>query len=312
MSKKIVAVTACAAGIAHTYMAAKSIKKAAKKMSYEVKVETNGAIGAENVLTPEEIENADLVLVASEIKIDPIRFTGKPLYVTKSIPAIEDSEALIKKAFAEAEVFGKKGSKVGNIQIGNDKDKVTFLTHVMSGISYMVPMVIAAGLLLTIANLYAFQRDDLGRIVKWGFDNTTQMGFLMEKLFYVGQMGFKLMIPLFAGFVANSIADKPAIAPAMIGAYLVNDPEFLGTEASGGFIGAIIVAFIVGYMVKGLKKIKWPKIVMPIVPIMIIPFIATAVISLIVLYIIGNPISMGMDARTIIIFLGLSVKMARV
>ncbi|WP_285118503.1 PTS fructose transporter subunit IIC [Lactococcus petauri] len=296
MSKKIVAVTACAAGIAHTYMAAESIEKAAKKMGYEVKVETNGAIGAENVLTPEEIENADLVLVASDIKIDPIRFTGKPLYVTKSIPAIEDSEALIKKAFAEAEVFGKKGSKVGNIQIGNDKDKVTFLTHVMSGISYMVPMVIAAGLLLTIANLYAFQRDDLGRIVKWGFDNTTQMGFLMEKLFYVGQMGFKLMIPLFAGFVANSIADKPAIAPAMIGAYLVNDPEFLGTEAGGGFIGAIIVAFIVGYMVKGLKKIKWPKIVMPIVPIMIIPFIATAVISLIVLYIIGNPISVGMDA----------------
>ena len=240
MSKKIVAVTACAAGIAHTYMAAESIEKAAKKMGYEVKVETNGAIGAENVLTPEEIENADLVLVASDIKIDPIRFTGKPLYVTKSIPAIEDSEALIKKAFAEAEVFGKKGSKVGNIQIGNDKDKVTFLTHVMSGISYMVPMVIAAGLLLTIANLYAFQRDDLGRIVKWGFDNTTQMVFLMEKLFYVGQMGFKLMIPLFAGFVANSIADKPAIAPAMIGAYLVNDPEFLGTEAGGGFIGLLL------------------------------------------------------------------------
>ena len=166
----------------------------------------------------------------------------------------------------------------------------------MSGISYMVPMVIAAGLLLTIANLYAFQRDDLGRIVKWGFDNKTQMGFLMAKLFYVGQIGFKLMIPLFAGFVANSIADKPAIAPAMIGAYLVNDPEFLNTKAGGGFIGAIIVAFIVGYMVKGLKKVKWPKLLVPIVPIMIIPFIATAVIMLIVLYVIGNPIAVGMDA----------------
>ncbi len=160
----------------------------------------------------------------------------------------------------------------------------------------MVPMVIAAGLLLTIANLYAFQRDDLGRIVKWGFDNKTQMGFLMAKLFYVGQIGFKLMIPLFAGFVANSIADKPAIAPAMIGAYLVNDPEFLNTKAGGGFIGAIIVAFIVGYMVKGLKKVKWPKLLVPIVPIMIIPFIATAVIMLIVLYVIGNPIAVGMDA----------------
>ncbi|AEB07042.1 PTS system, fructose subfamily, IIC subunit [Coriobacterium glomerans PW2] len=296
MGRRIVAVTACAAGIAHTYMAAESIEQAAKRMGYEVKVETNGAIGAENVLTPQDIEDADLVIIASDINIDPIRFTGKPLFVTKSIPAIEDAESLIERAFDEAEVFGKKGTKIGRIQIGSDKEKVNFLTHVMSGISYMVPMVIAAGLILTIANLYAFQRDDLGRIVKWGFDNTTQMGYLMEKLFYVGQVGFKLMIPLFAGFVANSIADKPAIAPAMIGAYLVNDPEFLGTEAGGGFIGAIVVAFIVGYLVKALKRIPWPKIVLPIVPIMIIPFLATSVITLIVLFIIGNPISVGMDA----------------
>lgn len=296
MAKKIVAVTACAAGIAHTYMAAESIEQAAKKLGYEVKVETNGAIGAENVLTAEDIEQADLVLIAADIKIDPIRFTGKPLYVTKSIPAIENAASLIKTAFEEAEVFGKKGSKVGKIQIGNDKEKIGFFTHVMSGISYMVPMVIAAGLILTIANIYAFQKDDLGRIVKWGFDLDTNMGFLMSKLFYVGQVGFKLMIPLFAGFVANSIADKPAIAPAMMGAYLVNDPEFLGAEAGGGFIGAIIVAFIVGYMVKGLKKIKWPKLLIPIVPIMIIPFIATLVITLIVLYVIGTPIAIGMDS----------------
>ncbi|MFT8761712.1 MAG: fructose PTS transporter subunit IIB, partial [Lacticaseibacillus paracasei] len=296
MERKIVAVTACAAGIAHTYMAAESLEQAAKKMGYEIKVETNGAIGAENVLTIKDIEQADVVIVASDIKIDPIRFTGKRLFVTKSQQAIEDSEALINQALEEAQVFGKKGAKVGKVQIGNDKEKVNFFTHIMSCISYMVPMVIAAGLILTIANLYAFQKDDLGRIVKWGFDNKTQMGFLMAKLFYVGQIGFKLMIPLFAGFVANSIADKPAIAPAMIGAYLVNDPEFLNTKAGGGFIGAIVVAFLAGYMVKGLKKIKWPKLLVPIVPIMIIPFIATAVITLIVLYIIGNPIAIGMDA----------------
>lgn len=295
MTKNIVAVTACAAGIAHTYMAAESLEQAGKKLGYNVKVETNGAIGAENVLTAEDIESADLVLVAADIKIDPMRFTGKPLFVTKSIPAIEDPEALIAKAFEEAEIFGKKGSKVGKIQIGNDKEKVNFFTHIMSGISYMVPMVIAAGLILTIANLYAFQKDDLGRIVEWGFNTDTQMGLLMSKLFYVGQVGFKLMIPLFAGFVANSIADKPAIAPAMIGAYLANDPDFLGAEAGGGFIGAIAVAFIVGYMVKALKKINWPKLIKPIVPIMIIPFLATLAITLIVLYVIGTPISLAMD-----------------
>lgn len=293
--KKIIAVTACATGIAHTYMAAEALEKAAEKLGYQIKVETNGAIGVENSLTAEDIEAADLVIIASDIKIDPIRFSGKPLYVTKSTPAIEDAEKLIDTAFSNAKLFGKKGTKVGKIQIGNDKEKTTIFTHLMSGISYMIPMVVAAGLILLIANLYAFQKDDLGHIVNWGFDTDTSLGFLMSKLFYIGQIGFKLMIPLFAGFVANSIADKPAIAPAMIGAYLVNNPEFLGANAGGGFIGAIIVAFIVGYMVKGLKQVKWPKLLQPIVPIMIIPFIGTSVISLIVLYIIGSPLANGMD-----------------
>jgi PTS system fructose-specific IIC component len=127
MSKKVVAVTACAAGIAHTYMAAESIERAAKKMGYEVKVETNGAIGAENVLTSEDIENADLVLIASDIKIDPIRFTGKPLYVTKSIPAIEDSEALIKKAFEERRKYSvKKAARSEIFKLGMIKIKSPF------------------------------------------------------------------------------------------------------------------------------------------------------------------------------------------
>lgn len=295
MTKSIVAVTACAAGIAHTYMAAESIEKAAKASGYYIKVETNGAIGAENVLSDEDIEQADLVIIAADIKIDPIRFTGKRLFVTDSNDAINDGQALIERAEKEATVFGKKGSKVGKIQIGNNKEKTNFFTHVMSDISYMIPMVIAAGLILTIANLYAFQKDDMGRIVKWGFDTHTQMGLLMSNLFQVGQVGFKLMIPLFAGFVANSIADKPAIAPAMIGAYIANDAELLHAKAGGGFIAALLVAFIVGYFVKALKKIKWPKIVQPIVPIMIIPFIATLFISLIVFYVIGQPIAAGMD-----------------
>ncbi|GAF38806.1 PTS system, fructose-specific IIB component [Agrilactobacillus composti DSM 18527 = JCM 14202] len=188
MSKKIVAVTACAAGIAHTYMAAEAIEQAAKEKGYDVKVETNGSIGAENVLTTEDIANADLVLVAADIKINPIRFSGKPLYVTDSNAAIADGAGLIDTALKDAKVFGEKGSKVGNIQIGNDHSKVNFFTHIMSGISYMIPMVIAAGLILAIANVYAFQRDDMGRIVKWGFDNKTAMGGLMANLFQVGQV----------------------------------------------------------------------------------------------------------------------------
>ncbi|WP_194192105.1 fructose-specific PTS transporter subunit EIIC [Clostridium chrysemydis] len=293
MNKKIVAITACAAGIAHTYMAAESLNKAGNKKGYKIKVETQGSIGAENVLTEKEIEEADVVIVAADISIDLMRFTGKKVFVAKSIDAIKDPEALIEKAFNEGEIFGAKGTKVGKVTLGKTDNK--FVTHIMSGISYMVPMVIAAGLLLAVANIFAFQKNDLGQIVNWGFDTSTQLGYLMSKLFAVGQVGFKLMIPLFAGFVANSIADKPAIAPAMIGAYLANDPEFLGTQTGGGFISAILVAFIVGYLVKGLKKLKWPKILQPLLAIMIIPLIATFVITIIVLYMIGGPIAGLMD-----------------
>lgn len=295
MAYKVVGVTACAAGIAHTYMAAEALEKAAKQKGYEVKIETNGAIGAENVLSEEDIKTADLVVIAADIKISPIRFTGKRLYVTNSNDAINDAPALLEKAQKEAKVFGKKGTKVGHVQIGNAHKKNNFFTHVMSGISYMIPMVIAAGLILAIANVYAFQKDDMGRIIKWGFDTKTGMGQFMSNMFQVGQAGFKLMIPLFAGFTAKSIADKPAIAPAMIGAYLCNDADLLGTKAGGGFIGALIVAFIVGYFVKAMKKIKWPKFIQPIVPIMIIPFVATLFISVLVFYVIGKPIGAGMD-----------------
>ena len=294
MNKRIVAVTACAAGIAHTYMAAESLEKAAKKAGYKIKVETQGSIGAENVLTEKDIETADVVIIAADINIDLMRFSGKRVLSVKSIDAIKAPEALIKRAYDEAKVFGAKGTKVGKVTLG--KTENNFVKHIMSGISYMTPMVIASGILLAIANIFAFQANELGQIVNWGFDTSTQMGFFMSKLFEVGQVGFKLMIPLFAAFVANSIADKPAIAPAMIGAYLVNDATYLGTQTGGGFLGAILVAFIVGYLVKGLKKIKWPKILQPLLAIMIIPLIATFAIMVIVTYLIGNPIAGLMDS----------------
>lgn len=294
MNKKIVAVTACAAGIAHTYMAAESLEKAAKKTGYKIKVETQGSIGAENVLTEKDIETADVVIIAADINIDLMRFSGKRVLSVKSIDAIKAPEALIKRAYDEAKVFGAKGTKVGKVTLG--KTENNFVKHIMSGISYMTPMVIASGILLAIANIFAFQANELGQIVNWGFDTSTQMGFFMSKLFEVGQVGFKLMIPLFAAFVANSIADKPAIAPAMIGAYLVNDATYLGTQTGGGFLGAILVAFIVGYLVKGLKKIKWPKILQPLLAIMIIPLIATFAIMVIVTYLIGSPIAGLMDS----------------
>ena len=281
MSKHIVAITACAAGIAHTYMAAESLEQAGKKRGDSVRVETQGSIGAENILTEQEIREADVVIVAADIDIDLARFAGKRVLKVRSVDAIKDANALIERALNEATLYGEKGSKAGSITLGKTENPI--IKHIMSGISYMVPMCIAAGLLLAIANVFAFQKDDLGRIVNWGFDNKTAMGYFMQKLFMVGQTGFKLMIP-------------PAIAPAMIGAYIANDPEFLGTQTGGGFLSAILVAFIVGYFVKGMKRIPWPKIVQPLTGIMIIPFVTTLFIMIVVLFLIGQPIAFAMDA----------------
>ena len=295
MTRHIVAITACAAGIAHTYMAAEALEQVGLEDDFFIKVETQGSIGAQNTLTEQEINDATVVIIASDIEIDLSRFAGKRLYKTRPKAAIVDPRALIKEAEEKALVFGSKGTKIGSLTLGKTTEN-GFVQHIMSGISYMVPMVIAAGLLLAIANVYAFQRDDLGRMISWGFDQSDPIGNFMFHLFKVGQIGFALMIPLFAGFVANSIADRPAIAPAMLGAYMANDPSFLGTDAGGGFLSAILVAFLVGYFVKYLKKISWPKIVQPLVPIMIIPLISTFFITVVVLYLIGHPIAEAMNA----------------
>ncbi|NBJ67867.1 MULTISPECIES: fructose-specific PTS transporter subunit EIIC [Clostridia] len=292
--KKIVGVTACSAGIAHTYMAAESLEKAGVAKGYEMKVETQGSIGVENKLTPLEIEEADVVILAVEINIDMSRFVGKRVLRVRAAEAIKNPETLIERALNQATTYGEKGTKAGIAKMGKTEEG-GFFQHIMAGISYMIPMVIASGLILAIANVYAFQKDEAGRIVNWGFDTSTFIGDLMSNLFSVGQVGFLLMIPLFAGFVANSIAGKPAIAAAMIGTYIANDAEMLGAEAGGGFLAAILVAFAAGYLVKVLKKIPYPKMIQPIVPIMILPLVSTLIISIFVLYVIGTPMASMMD-----------------
>ncbi len=290
---KLLAITSCAAGIAHTYMAAESIEQKAKELGYDVKVETQGTIGKENELTAADIKSADLIIIAAEVNVELDRFVGKKVYVTDTKLAIHDPEKLFEEAEKNAEKYSAKGAEVGDMTLGEANSSV--IKHLMNGISYMMPMVIAAGLLLAIANIFAFSADEAGHITQWGWDTSTAFGLFMSKMFYVGQTGFKLMIPLFAGFVAVSIADRPALAPAMIGAYLINDPEFLGTEAGAGFIGAIIIGFLTGYLVKYLKSVKWPKILKPLVSIMIIPLIATFIIFVISFYIIGPPIALLMN-----------------
>jgi len=296
---KIVAVTSCAAGISHTFMAEEALIEASKKLGYEIRVETQGNIGTQTPLTTSEIRQAELVIIASDVTISLERFAGKRVQQVSTNDVIADAITVLKQAQEQAQklpdtIESAKGTTVGAITIGTSKNNA-FFRHTMSGVGYMIPMA-TCGLLLALANIFAFNTDAQGHMVNWGFDENTGLGFFMSHLFQVGKVGFTLMIPLFAGFVANSIADRPAIAPAMIGAYIANDPSFLGTKTGGSFLAALLIAFIVGYFVLYLKRIPWPKILQPSVPIMIIPVISTFFVFIFVLYGIGKPISLAMDS----------------
>jgi PTS system fructose-specific IIC component len=291
---KIVGITACAAGIAHTYMAQAAIEEAAKELGMDAKVETQGTIGTENELTSKEIEEAELVIIAADINIDKGRFGGKKLVEVDTNTVLKDPKKVIQDGLQNASVFGAKGTKInGNMEIGTSSNK--FVRYLMSGLTDMIPITIAAGLLLAIANAMAFHPDpNNADLVVWGFQETAS-GEFFSKLFDLGKVGFTLMIPIFAAGVARAIGDKPAVAPAFIAGYIINDPAFLKTETGAGFIGAILVGFGVGYLVKLLKKIPYPHLLKPVVPILIIPLIATFISFVVIYYLIGRPIAAGMN-----------------
>ena len=288
MSKKIVGVTACAAGIAHTYMAQAALEKAAEELGYDVKVETQGTIGTENALNDQEIREADVVIIAADVNVDKARFVNKRLVEIDTNSVLKDGQAVIENALANAQPFSGKGVKVGGkMEIGTSGNKA--VRYLMSGLTDMIPVTIAAGLLLAIANAFAFQPDpNNANLVVWGFSED-MMGQFLSKMFDLGKVGFTLMIPIFAAGVARAIGDKPAVAPAFIAAYIINDPTFLGTETGAGLVG-----FGVGYFVKLLKKIKYPDIIKPIVPILVIPMVATFVSFVVIHFLIGDPIANGM------------------
>lgn len=288
---KIVGITSCPTGIAHTYMAAEALIKAAQEQGYSIKIEKQGSMGVEDLLTADEIANAETVVIAVNAHVDLSRFDGKRIFQTTASKAIQDAKAVINQAYANSTLH-KSNIK---IQIGSSGSGDGIVAHIMNGISYMIPMAIGAGLLLAVANIFAFQKNELGQIVNWGFNIDTSLGYFMSKLFRVGQVGFTLMIPVFAGFMANSIAGKPAMAPAMIGAYIANDGSYLGAKSGGGFLAAILVAIIVGYFVRWMSTWAWPKIFKPLLGIMIFPLIATLMIMMVVTYLLGTPIALFMN-----------------
>lgn len=273
---RIVAITACPTGVAHTFMAAEALQQTAKRLGYELQVETQGSVGAKTPLSATAIAEADVVLLAADIDVATERFAGKKIYRCGTGVALKQSEATLKKALAEGAVesaasYGKAAAK---------SEKTGVYKHLLTGVSYMLPMVVAGGLLIALSFVF-------------GITAYKEEGTLAAALMQIGgETAFKLMVPLLAGYIAYSIADRPGLAPGMIGGLLA------GTLGAG-FIGGIIAGFIAGYAAKAIARyVKLPQSLEALKPILIIPLLASLVTGLVMIYVVGKPVAGMLAALT--------------
>ncbi|WUC83725.1 fructose-specific PTS transporter subunit EIIC [Streptomyces sp. NBC_00536] len=278
---KLLAVTACPTGIAHTYMAAEKLQQAAERLGIDMKVETQGSIGAENVLTDNDVREADGIIIAADKEVDRERFAGKRVLSTGVADGIHKPEELIERA-QSAPVQQGTAAAAGSGGSGG-KERSLAYKALMNGVSYMIPFVVVGGLLIAIALALG------GHATETGYAVTP--GTFWDHIFQIGVLGFTLMIPILSGYIAYAIGDRPALVPGMIGGFIANTGSLYDSKAGAGFIGAIVTGFLAGFLVLWIKKVKVPKVVQPIMPIIVIPIIATTALGLFFIYVIGKPIS---------------------
>lgn len=277
----IIGVTGCPAGIAHTYLAAESLERAAKELGYEVKVETNGSIGVKNSPTADEIARASAIVVACDKQVDMARFAGKPLIKTGVKAPIKDGKGLIEQALkAPSYVAGKEDKKGEEKSAGGSSDLYRYL---MNGVSHMIPFVVTGGLLIALALAIGGNPTPSGMQIP--------EGSMWNQILNVGVAAFTLMIPILAGYIAYAIGDRPALAPGFIGGWIANNGSFYGADAGTGFIGAIIAGLLVGYLVRWIATRQYHKMVQPLVPILIAPIVGSLFIAAVFIFIIGAPIA---------------------
>lgn len=279
---KIVAVTACPTGIAHTYMAAEKLQQAGDRLGISIKVETQGSIGAENVLSDNDVREADAVIIAADKEVDLDRFAGKRVLSTGVADGIHKPEELIRRAQSAPVQAGTSAVAGAG---GGGKQRSQAYKALMNGVSHMIPFVVVGGLLLAVSLSLGGHADAKGGLVIP--DGT--FWFYVNKL---GVTGFSLMLPIFSGYIAYALGDRPALVPGMIGGFLAADAVHIyGADANAGFLGAIATGFIAGYLVVWIKKVKVPKVIQPIMPIIVIPIVSTLALGLFYIYVIGKPIS---------------------
>ncbi|MEV5102819.1 fructose-specific PTS transporter subunit EIIC [Streptomyces massasporeus] len=279
---KLLAVTACPTGIAHTYMAAEKLALAAESRGIDMKVETQGSIGAENVLDDNDVKHADGVIVAADKDVDLSRFAGKRVLTVGVDEGIRHPEQLIERVLS-APVYSGGGAPTAPAA-GGGKERSVGYKALMNGVSYMIPFVVVGGLLIAISLSIGGHTDPSGGLV------IPKDSFWMD-VNNIGVIGFTLMVPILSGYIAYAIGDRPALVPGMIGGWIANTGELYDSKAGAGFIGAIVTGFLAGYLVLWIKKVKVPKFAQPIMPIIVIPIVATTALGLFFIYVIGKPIS---------------------
>ena len=272
--KRLVGITSCPTGIAHTFMAAEALQKAAKALGHTIKVETQGSVGAKNQLTPEDIAAADAVVIAADTKVDTSRFAGKRLYSTSTKDAMRGGKEVIATALNQP-VGGSSGltSTVEQAKADRARARTGPYKHLMTGVSYMLPVVIAGGLAIALAFAIG------------GIYAGDQKGTLAAALSLIGGgTAFHLFVAVLSAFIAFSIADRPGIAPGLVGGMLA---QSLGA----GFLGGIVSGFIAGYLTKFLAdKIKLPATLEGLKPVLILPFLSTIAVGLLMIYVIAPPV----------------------
>lgn len=283
---KIVAITACPVGIAHTYMAAEKLSKTGAELGHDVKVETHGSIGIENGLTEQEIKEADGVIIAADKTVDLERFAGKRIVVVPVADAIKQPAELIERVKtapvqkASAKTSASKKGKDGNI----------VYRALMNGVSHMIPFVVVGGLLIALALAIGGEPTANGLAIP--------EGSIWQKVLDVGAAAFMFMVPILAGYISYAIADRPALAPGVVGGYIAANGSFYGSEAGAGFLGGILAGFAAGYLVRWIKTWKVPQMIQPIMPILVIPIISMVAIAALFIFVVGAPIAGLMEGLT--------------